>query len=160
MSNHPKEERTLVLIKPDALQRNLLGEILHRFERRGLKIVGLKMMEIDDAVLLEHYAHIKDKPFFGGIKDFMKSYPVVAIALSGIKAVSIVRAMVGPTKGFDAPPGTIRGDFSQSVQTNLVHASDPSEDPEGEVNRFFKTEELFSYKKIDFDFLYGNEEKS
>jgi nucleoside-diphosphate kinase len=160
MSNHPKEERTLVLIKPDALQRNLLGEILHRFERRGLKIIGLKMMEVDDAILMEHYAHIKDKPFFGGIKDFMKSYPVVAIALSGIKAVSIVRAMAGPTKGFDAPPGTIRGDFSQSVQTNLVHASDPAEDPEGEVKRFFKPEELFSYKKIDFDFLYGDEEKN
>ena len=159
MSNHPKEERTLILLKPDALQRNLLGEILHRFERRGLKIIGLKMMQADDAVLKEHYAHIADKPFFGGIKDYMKSYPIVAIALSGIKAVTMVRQMVGPTKGFDAPAGTIRGDFSQSTQTNLVHASDPAENPEAEVNRFFKAGELFSYKKIDFDFLYGDEEK-
>jgi nucleoside-diphosphate kinase len=159
MSNHPKEEKTLVLLKPDALQRNLLGEILHRFERRGLKIIGLKMMQASDAVLDEHYAHIKDKPFFAGIRDYMKSYPIVAIALSGIKAVSIVRSMVGPTKGYDAPAGTIRGDFSLSTQTNLVHASDPAENPESEVNRFFKPEELFSYKKIDFDFLYGDEEK-
>jgi nucleoside-diphosphate kinase len=160
MSNHPKEERTLVLLKPDALQRNLLGEIIHRFERRGLKLVGLKMMKLDDAILLDHYAHIKDKPFFGGIKEFMKSYPVVAMAISGIKAISIVRSMAGPTKGYDAAPGTIRGDFSQSTQTNLIHCSDPSEDPEGEVNRFFKPEEMFSYKKIDFDFLYGEDEKA
>ncbi len=160
MSNHPKEERTLVLLKPDALQRNLLGEIIHRFERRGLKIIGLKMITLDDAVLQEHYAHIKDKPFFAGIRDFMKSYPVVAICLSGIKAISMVRTMVGPTKAYEAAAGTIRGDFSQSTQTNLIHASDPSEDPEGEINRFFKPEELFSYKKIDFDFLYGDEEKA
>jgi nucleoside-diphosphate kinase len=160
MSNHPKEERTLVLLKPDALQRNLLGEIIHRFERRGLKIIGLKMVQLDDAILMEHYAHIKDKPFFAGIKDFMKSYPVVAIALSGIKATSIVRSMAGPTKGYEAPAGTIRGDFSLSTQTNLVHASDPAEDPEGEVKRFFKPEELFSYRKIDFDVLYGEDEKA
>jgi len=158
-TNHPKEERTLVLLKPDALQRNLLGEIIHRFERRGLKIIGLKMMEVSDAQLLEHYAHIKDKPFFGGIKDFMKSYPVVAIALSGIKAVSIVRSMAGPTKGYEAPAGSIRGDFSVSTQSNLIHASDPAEDPEGEVSRFFKPEELFSYKKLDFDILYSEDEK-
>jgi nucleoside-diphosphate kinase len=160
MSNHPKEDRTLVLLKPDALQRNLLGEIIHRLERRGLKIIGLKMMQLDDAILLEHYAHHKDKPFFAGIRDYMKSYPIVAIAISGIKAVTVVRSMVGPTKGFDAPAGTIRGDFSLSMQTNLVHASDPAEDPAGEVSRFFKPEELFSYKKIDFDFLYGEEEKA
>jgi nucleoside-diphosphate kinase len=159
MSTHPKEERTLVLLKPDALQRNLLGEIMHRFERRGLKVIGLKMMQLDDAILLEHYAHIADKPFFAGIKDYMSAYPVVAIALSGIKAVSVVRSMVGPTKGYEAPAGTIRGDFSMSTQSNLVHASDPSEDPEGEVNRFFAPDELFSYKKIDFEFLYGDDEK-
>ncbi|MBX4187666.1 MAG: nucleoside-diphosphate kinase [Candidatus Doudnabacteria bacterium] len=160
MSNHPKEERTLVLLKPDSLQRNLLGEIIHRFESRGLKLIGMKMMKLDDAILLQHYVHIKDKPFFEGIKEFMKSYPVVAIAISGIKAVSTVKAMVGPTKGYEAPAGTIRGDFSQSTQTNLIHASDPSEDPDAEVNRFFKPEELFSYKKIDFDFLYGEDEKA
>lgn len=159
MNNHPKEERTLVLLKPDALQRGLLGEIIHRFERRGLKLIGLKMMRLDEAILKEHYAHLKDKPFFKGIQDFMSSYPVAALAISGIKAVSIVRAMAGPTKGYDAPPGTIRGDFSVSTQSNLVHASDPAENPEAEVNRFFKPEELFSYKKIDFDVLYAEDER-
>lgn len=156
--NHPKEERTLVLLKPDALQRNLLGEIIHRFERRGLKIIGMKMMSLDEAILKEHYAHLKDKPFFKGIQDFMSSYPVVAMAISGIKAVSIVRTMAGPTKGYEAPAGTIRGDFSMSTQSNLIHASDPAENPELEVTRFFKPEELFSYKKIDFDMLYGADE--
>ncbi len=156
--NHPKEEKTLVLLKPDALQRNLLGEIIHRFERRGLKIIGMKMIALDEAILKEHYAHLKDKPFFKGIQDFMSSYPVVAMAISGVRAVSMVRAMCGPTKGYEALPGTIRGDFSMSTQANLVHASDPVENPEAEVNRFFKPHELFSYKKIEFDILLAPDE--
>ncbi len=156
--NHPKEERTLVLLKPDALQRNLLGEIIQRFERRGLKLIGLKMVQLDEVILKDHYAHLKDKPFFKGIQDFMSSYPVVAIAISGVKAISIVRAMVGPTKGYDAAPGTIRGDFSMSTQSNLVHASDPAENPEAEVKRFFAPHELFSYKKMEFDILHAADE--
>ncbi len=158
MANHPKEERTLVLLKPDALQRGLLGEILHRFERRGLKFIGMKMMSLDEAILKDHYAHIADKPFFAGTRNFMSSYPVVAVVISGIKAQAIVRAMAGPTKGYDAAPGTIRGDFSISIQANLIHASDPSENPEAEVKRFFAPEELFSYKKLDFDVMHGPEE--
>ncbi len=157
---HPKEEKTLVLLKPDALQRNLLGEIIHRFERRGLRIIGMKMLHADEVLLKEHYAHLADKPFFAGIQKFMSSAPIVAIAIGGIKAIAVVRSMVGPTKGYDAPAGTIRGDFSLSTQSNLIHASDPAENPEAEVKRFFRANELFDYKKIDFETLYGEDERN
>ena len=158
--NHPKEERTLILIKPDAMQRGLLGEIVKRFEQKGLKIIGMKMTRLNEEVLKEHYAHHAEKPFFRGLSDYMQSAPIVAIVLSGLKAISSVRTIVGPTKGFDAPAGTIRGDLSLSSQTNLVHASDPAENPEAEIKRFFKEEELFAYKKIDFDWVYGDEERN
>ena len=157
--NHPKEERTLVLVKPDALQRNLLGEIIHRFERKGLKVIGMKMIRLDDVLLKAHYGKYSDKPFFEGMKKYMSSAPIIAIALSGIKAVSAVRTLIGSTKGYEAAAGTIRGDFGMSVQTNLVHASDPAEKPEEEIARFFKPEELFSYKKVDFDLVYSEEER-
>lgn len=155
----PKEEQTLVLLKPDALQRNLLGEIIHRFERKGLKIIGMKMIHLSDAQLDEHYAHIKDKPFFPGNKAFMSSYPVVAMVLSGIRAVNVVRTLLGPTKGHEAPAGTIRGDYSMSTQANIAHASDSLETAKGEVKRFFSEKELFSYKKLDFDLSYSDDEK-
>ena len=156
---HPKEGRTLVLIKPDALQRNLFGEIVHRFERKGLKIIGMKMVRLDDVLLKKHYGKYADKPFFGNLSKFMSSAPVIAMVLSGIKAVSTVRFIVGSTKGYEADVGTIRGDFSLSMQANLVHASDPAEDPEAEINRFFNPEELFDYKKIDFEFIYSEDER-
>ncbi len=151
----PNEEKSLIIIKPDAVQRNLIGEIINRFENKGLKIIGLKMMSIEDAILEEHYAHIKDKPFFPGIRDFMKSCPVIVMALSGINAVSAIRLIVGPTKAWEANAGTIRGDFSLSTQSNIVHASDSVENGEVEVKRFFNSEELFNYKKIDTDFIYA-----
>lgn len=154
---HPKEERSLIIIKPDAIQRNLLGEVISRFERKGLKIVGLKMMQIEDVLLEEHYAHIKDKPFFPGIKDFMKSSPVAVLALAGINAVASIRLIVGPTRGYEAGAGTIRGDFSMSTQSNIVHASDSVEAGALEIARFFQPEELFDYKKIDTDFIYSAE---
>ncbi|MEK9152157.1 MAG: nucleoside-diphosphate kinase [Patescibacteria group bacterium] len=150
-----KTERTLVLLKPDALQRNLLGEIVGRFERKGLKIIGMKMMQLGDVVLEEHYAHHKDKPFFAGLKAFMKSAPVVAIALEGVEAVAAVRLLIGPTKGSAADPGSIRADLSMSTQANLVHASDSVETAEKEVWRFFNTNEIFEYEKIDYSFIYG-----
>ena len=103
-------ERTVVLIKPDGVQRGFIGEIIHRFERKGLQLVGLKMMTLTDEILHEHYAHHTDKPFFPGLKDFMKSTPVIAMVWEGTQAVAVVRALVGPTKGFEAAPGTIRGD--------------------------------------------------
>ncbi len=134
-----------------------MGEVISRFERKGLKIVGMKMMQLEDAMLEAHYAHIKDKPFFGGIKSFMKQAPVVVMTLSGIGAVDATRLIVGPTKGYEASAGTIRGDLSLSTQSNLVHASDSVESGTVEVARFFKEEELFAYKRNDFDFINAEE---
>lgn len=151
-------ERTCILIKPDALQRNLLGEIIRRFERKGLKIVGLKMMQLEDVTLEDHYAHHKDKPFFGKLRNFMKSTPVIAVALQGLDAVEAVRIIVGTTKGREADAGSIRGDLAMSIQTNLVHASDSTENAQSEIKRFFKEEELFNYKKVDLNFVYSEDE--
>jgi nucleoside-diphosphate kinase len=151
----PNSERSLIIIKPDAVQRNLVGEIITRFEKKGLKIIGLKMMSIEDTLLEEHYAHIKDKPFFPGTRSFMKACPVVVMALEGINAVSAIRLLVGPTRAWEANAGTIRGDFSLSTQSNIVHASDSPENGELEIGRFFVNEELFNYNKIDLDFVYA-----
>lgn len=151
----PNHEKSLVILKPDAIQRNLVGEIIARFEKKGLKIIGMKMMSVEDAVLEEHYAHIKDKPFFPGIRDFMKSCPVIVMAVEGINAISAMRLIVGPTKAWEANAGTIRGDFSLSTQSNLVHASDSVEAGEAEIKRFFVEDEIFGYKKIDTDFVYA-----
>ncbi|MEI7810197.1 MAG: nucleoside-diphosphate kinase [bacterium] len=149
------EEKSLIIIKPDAVQRNLVGEIITRFEKKGLKIVGLKMLSIEDTLLEEHYSHIKDKPFFPGIRDFMKSCPVIVMAIEGINTISSVRLLVGPTKAWEATAGTIRGDYSLSTQSNIVHASDSVENGEIEVKRFFADSELYNYKKIDTDFIYA-----
>ena len=154
---HPKEERTLIIMKPDTLQRSLVGQIIHRFERKGLRIIGMKMMRLEDVTLEEHYAHIKDKPFFVGIKNYMKSSPVIVMALSGINAVSATRLIVGPTKAYEADKGSIRGDFSLSMQSNIVHASDSLENARAEVRRFFKKEDLFEYEKNDFAYIYADE---
>ena len=151
----PNSEKSLIIIKPDAVQRNLIGEVISRLEKKGLKIIGIKMMNIKDALLEEHYSHIKDKPFFPGTRDFMKSCPVVVLAVEGINAVSALRLIVGPTKAWEANAGTIRGDFSLSTQSNIVHASDSVEAGEIEVKRFFAKDEIFEYKKIDTDFIYA-----
>lgn len=149
----------MIIIKPDALQRGLLGEIMGRFERKGLKIVGMKMIQLEDVMLDEHYVHHKDKPFFDGLKKFMKSAPVVAVVLEGLEAISAVRLIVGPTKGRAADAGSIRGDLGMSGQANLVHASDSEDNAEAEVKRFFKEEELFEYTKGDWEWVYGEEER-
>ncbi len=154
-----QQEKTLVLIKPDALQRNLLGRIIERFEQKGLKIVGLKMMQLSDVLLEEHYAHHKDKPFFESLKKFMKQTPVAAMVLEGIEAVRVVRMVCGATSGRNADMGTIRGDFSISTQANIIHASDLPETAEKEIWRFFNTDEIFDYKKLDFEAVYGEEER-
>lgn len=151
----PNDEKSLIIIKPDAIQRNLIGEIVSRLEKKGLKIVGMKMMNVEDTVLEEHYAHIKDKPFFPGIRDFMKACPVVVLAVVGINAISAIRLLVGPTKAWEANAGTLRGDFSLSTQSNIVHASDSIESGEVEVKRFFTDDEIFTYNKIDTDFVYA-----
>lgn len=154
---HEKEEKTLIILKPDAVHRGLMGEVISRFEKKGLKIIGVKMVELEDVLIDAHYAHIKDKPFFAGIKNYMKQAPVVVMALSGIDAVAATRVIVGPTKGSEAPAGTIRGDFSLSMQSNLVHASDGIEAAAEEVARFFKPEELFDYARNDFNFVNAEE---
>ncbi|MBI4433249.1 nucleoside-diphosphate kinase [Candidatus Uhrbacteria bacterium] len=152
-------ERTCVLLKPDALQRGLLGEIVHRFERKGLQIVGCKMMQISDVVIDEHYAQYREKPFFGRLKEFMQSAPIVALVLEGVDAIETVRTLLGSTKGRTAPAGTIRGDFAMSLQSNLIHASDARETAEQEIMRFFRPEEIFSYEKADGCWVYAEEER-
>lgn len=154
---HEKTERSLIIIKPDAIQRSLVGQIIQRFENKGLVIIGLKMMHLEDAILEEHYAHVADKPFFPRIRKFMKSAPVIVMAVAGINAVSAIRTIVGPTKGFEAAGGTIRGDFSMSMQSNIVHASDSIENGVTEIKRFFKDDELVTYEKLDAIYVYSDD---
>ncbi len=151
-------ERTLILIKPDAIQRGLAGEVLNRFERKGLKLVGVKMMQLTDELLKEHYSHIADKPFFPGIANFMKSSPVIAVCVEGLDCVETVRRLCGVTKAREAQVGTIRGDFAMSIQTNIVHASDSLETAKAEVKRFFKDEELFDYSAVLATNIYSADE--
>ena len=153
-------ERTLVLIKPDGVQRGLVGEIIGRFERKGLKLLGCKMMTLDEAVLREHYAHIADKPFFPGVAAFMKSSPVVAMCWEGLECVEAVRLITGVTKGRQADAGTIRGDLAMSVSCNVIHTSDTVENAGKEVARFFKKDELFEYAKGEFEHVYNSEERA
>ncbi|MEA2112797.1 MAG: nucleoside-diphosphate kinase [Patescibacteria group bacterium] len=152
-----QEEKTLIIIKPDAIQRGLFGEILGRFERKGLKIIGMKMIRVEDVIIEEHYEHLKDKPFFQTLKNYMQSSPVVTMVLSGVNAISATRLIVGPTKGYEADAGSIRGDLSLSGQSNLVHASDGPESAEKEVKRFFKEEELFDYNRPDYKLVYSED---
>ena len=140
-------EKTLVLIKPDAIERELIGEIIKRFERKGLKIVGIKMLKMSPELAKEHYAHLTDKPFYPSLESFMTSKPIIAMAVEGVQAVSVVRKIVGATNARNADVGTIRGDYSMSTSKNLIHASDSLETAEKELKRFFKDEELFSYEK-------------
>ena len=151
-------ERTLILLKPDALQRGLVGEITHRFEAKGLKIVGLKMLSASDALIEEHYIHHKDKPFFAGLKSFMQSSPLVAMALEGVEAVSTVRRMAGITKSREAEFGSIRGDFGMSVQANLIHVSEDSNAAKEELKRFFSDDELFDYQRPFDANIYSEDE--
>lgn len=153
-------ERTLIILKPDCLQRNLLGEIIHRFERKGLKIVGLKMFQITDAKIDEHYGHHREKSFFPALKSFMQSAPVVLMVLEGLEAIETVRFITGDTKGRKADAGTIRGDFAMSVQANIVHASDSVANAEAEMKRFFDDSEIYDYQKADEMLVYGEDERA
>ena len=152
-------ERTLVLIKPDAVQRGLIGNILNRFERKGLKVVGLKLMELSDEILDDHYSHLSDKPFFPRIKSFMRSTPVIAICLEGFEVVDTVRTLCGITNSREAASGTIRGDLGMSIQCNLVHASDSIETAEVEVPRFFAPDELTDYESVTDTVIYASDER-
>jgi len=152
-------ERTLVLIKPDGIQRGLVGEVTRRFERKGLKLIGMKMMKLGDAVVLEHYAHLVDKPFFAGVKNFMQSTPVIAQCWEGVAAVNAVRILVGITKAREADAGSIRGDLSMGFQCNVVHASDTTDNAKREVERFFKKDEIYDYDKTEYMHVYTEDEK-
>ena len=151
-------ERTLVLLKPSTVERALIGEIINRFEKKGLRIAGMKMMQLDDDILAEHYSHLTSKPFFGILKASMMKTPVVAMCLEGVDAIAAVRALAGPTNGRNAAPGTIRGSYCMSFQENIVHASDSPETAEVELNRFFRPEEIIEWKQTTFDWLYANDE--
>ncbi|HEV2339966.1 MAG TPA: nucleoside-diphosphate kinase [Patescibacteria group bacterium] len=151
-------EKTVVLVKPDGVQRSLIGKIIERFEQKGLHLVGLKMVSLNDATLDIWYAHHKDKPFFPGLKAYMKSYPVVAMLWEGNDAAETVRSMIGLTLARKANPGTIRGDFAMSQQYNLIHASETKEAAEKETNLIFSDREIFSWEKLDLPQIYTEEE--
>ena len=153
------KEKTLVLIKPDAIQRGLIGEIIGRFERKGLKLVGIKMMTASDELLSEHYSHLTDKPFFPSLAKFMKSSPIIAMVWEGLEVVDAVRLLCGITKARSAEAGSIRGDLAMSVSCNVVHASDSVENAKKEVERFFKEEELHNYAKSEYEHVYAEDER-
>jgi len=140
-------ERTLVLIKPDGVQRQLAGRILARYEGRGLKVVGLKLVHVDRAIAEQHYEAHRAKPFFAGLVDFITSAPLVALALEGPNAIAVVRAINGATRPHEAAPGTIRGDFALETAQNIVHASDGPEAAKAELGLWFATGELVDYER-------------
>ena len=153
-----KLERSVILLKPDGLQRGLLGEIVSRFEQKGLKLVGLKLMRLNDDVLDAWYAHHKDKGFFKDLKDFMMSSPIVAMLWEGVEAIDTVRKLVGATHGRLAEAGSIRGDFSMSQQLNLIHASDGVETAKKETDLIFEADEIFAWESAADCLIYSKEE--
>lgn len=152
-------EKTVVLVKPDGVQRGLIGKIMARFEDKGLRLVALKMISLNDAVLDEWYVHHKDKSFFPDLKNYMMSYPVVAMLWEGVDAAATVRTMIGITKAREAAPGTIRGDFAMSQQYNLIHASESAEAARKEEAIMFDSAEIFSWEKADYPYIYAEEER-
>lgn len=151
-------EKTLLIIKPSAVQRGLIGEVISRFERKGLRLVGTKMMQLNNDILDVHYAHLKEKPFFEKVKKSMMSSPVIVMCWQGVDAAKVVRSLTGCTNGREAAPGTIRGDFSVSAQENIVHTSDSPQSAKVELSRFFIDTELFDYQLLVSDNLYSEDE--
>ena len=147
-------ETTLVLVKPDGVQRALVGEILRRFERKGLQIAGLKLARLPKSLLEQHYGEHRAKPFFRGLVEFMSSAPVVVLAVRGLNAISVVRGLMGKTFGKDAAPGTIRGDLAISSSFNLVHGSDGSESAAWELALFFAPGEILDYPVGNREWVY------
>lgn len=152
-------QQTVVLIKPDALQRGLVGEIVSRFEKKGLKIVALKMVRMTDAILDHWYVHHRDKHFFDDLKGFMQWTPVVGMVLEGQEAIAVVRKLVGATAGFEAEAGSIRGDFGSSGQQNLIHASDSPEGAAKETKFLFSDGDMFEYESVSEALIYSKEER-
>jgi len=151
-------EQTFVILKPSTIQRNLCGDVLSRFQHKGLIIAGIKMMQLDEEILRVHYAHLVDRPFFPTLVKSMTRTPVIVMVLKGKDAVTVVRSMVGATNCRNAAPGTIRGDFGMSGQENIVHASDTPENAVIEINRFFRPEEIFDYPMPAIESLYAPDE--
>lgn len=152
-------QRTTVLVKPDGLQRGLIGEIIGRFERKGLKLVAIKMVSLSDAVLDTWYGHHKDKPFFPKLKGFMQQTPVIAMVWEGLDVIDTVRKLIGVTKGRAAEGGSVRGDLAMSQSNNLIHASDSEESAAKEIGLLFEQNELFNYASALDLLVYSDEER-
>jgi nucleoside diphosphate kinase len=151
-------EKTLIILKPSTVQRGLVGEVIDRFQKKGLIIAGMKMMQLDEAILREHYAHLVDRPFFPSLLRSMMATPVIVMCLKGKDVVAVVRALTGATNSRNAAPGTIRGDFGMSSQENIIHASDSDENAAIEIKRFFKDEEIFDYTPLTLPATYCPDE--
>jgi len=151
-------EQTLIIFKPSALGRALVGKVLSRFEQKGLIIAGMKMMNLSEDLLRKHYAHLIDKPFFPSIVASMTASPVIVACLKGVDAINVVRSMTGATNGRQAAPGTIRGDFAMSNQENIIHASSSPEDAQAEIKRFFRDDEIFDYPPASIKFINSTSE--
>lgn len=147
-------EQTLIILKPDAMQRRLTGRIIARFEEKGLRIAAMRMMQISRALAEEHYAPHKDKPFYPGLIDYITSGPVLVIVLAGARCIEIARTLMGKTFGFEAAPGTIRGDFGSSRSFNLIHGSDSPESAKAEISLYFNEEDVLDYSLVDEPWVY------
>ncbi len=147
-------ERTFVMVKPDGVQRGLIGEVISRLERKGLKIVAMKMLRIPREMAETHYAEHREKPFFDSLVSYITSGPVVAMVVEGKSAISVVRSLVGKTNPVEAEPGTIRGDLALDIGRNVVHASDSPESARREISIFFSDDELIDYTMVDEDWVY------
>ncbi len=147
-------ERTFVMVKPDGVQRGLVGEVISRLERKGLKIVAMKMLWIARELAESHYAEHREKPFFSALVDYITSGPVVAMVVEGKNAIKVVRTLVGATNPAEAAPGTIRGDFGLDVGRNVVHASDSPQSADREISLFFSDDEIVNWEKVDEDWIY------
>ena len=151
-------ERTLIILKPSAIQRFLVGDVITRFQHKALRIAGIKMMQLDETILREHYAHLVDRPFFPFLLNSMMLNPVIVMCLEGKDAVEVVRGLTGATNSRKAAPGTIRGDYAMSGQENIVHASDSTESSAIELKRFFNPGEIFDYTPITFNSIYASDD--
>jgi len=148
-------QKTLVLLKPDCVQRRLVGELIGRFERKGLRLAALKIVQASRQLAEQHYAVHKSRPFFQSLLQFLTAGPTVAIVLEGPEAVGVVRNLMGPTDGTKAPPATIRGDYALSIQNNLIHGSDSLENAQAEIALWFRPEELVAYQPVDAVWVVG-----
>lgn len=147
-------EKTFVMVKPDGVHRGLVGEVIKRLETKGLKITGIKMLQVSNELAKEHYAEHSDKPFYNDLVNYITSSPVVAMVCEGKNAVGVLRTLVGATNPIEASPGTMRGDFSLDIGRNIVHASDSIQSAEREINLFFEQEEIFDYTRIVEPWIY------